>query len=140
VRRIDVETAEQMYERVHEEIANTDIFVGCAPFRTIGRGNRRAKRSNGARRDGARARAFAGHARERRGSAEAAVHGGVRAETEDVARYAREKLERKRVDMIAAKSGRPRLRFDRETNALTVFWPGGEVALAKARSRCSRAG
>jgi len=30
VRRVDVETAEQMYERVHAEIANTDLFIGCA--------------------------------------------------------------------------------------------------------------
>ncbi len=30
IKRIDVETAEQMYLRVHEEIADTDVFIGCA--------------------------------------------------------------------------------------------------------------
>ena len=30
VRRVDVETAEQMFERVHAEIEDADIFIGCA--------------------------------------------------------------------------------------------------------------
>jgi phosphopantothenoylcysteine decarboxylase/phosphopantothenate--cysteine ligase len=56
---------------------------------------------------------------------------GFAAETEDVARYAREKLDKKRVDMIAANQVGPDCGFDRETNALTVFWPGGEIALGE---------
>ena len=30
IKRIDVETAEQMFERVHEEIAGADVFIACA--------------------------------------------------------------------------------------------------------------
>jgi phosphopantothenoylcysteine decarboxylase/phosphopantothenate--cysteine ligase len=30
VRRVDIETAEQMYRSVHDEIAGADIFIGCA--------------------------------------------------------------------------------------------------------------
>ena len=46
--------------------------------------------------------------------------------------HAREKLERKRIDMIAANQVGRDCGFDRETNALTVFWPGGELALGEA--------
>jgi phosphopantothenoylcysteine decarboxylase/phosphopantothenate--cysteine ligase len=50
---------------------------------------------------------------------------GFAAETDDVAAHAREKLDRKRIDMIAANRVGPDCGFDRETNALTVYWPGG---------------
>ncbi|HEY9183502.1 MAG TPA: phosphopantothenoylcysteine decarboxylase, partial [Gammaproteobacteria bacterium] len=54
------------------------------------------------------------------------------AETNDLAKHAREKLERKRVDMIAANQVGPDCGFDRETNTLTVFWSGGgELALGE---------
>jgi phosphopantothenoylcysteine decarboxylase/phosphopantothenate--cysteine ligase len=56
---------------------------------------------------------------------------GFAAETHDVAKYAREKLDKKRVDMIAANQVGRDCGFDRETNALTVFWNGGEVALGE---------
>ena len=57
---------------------------------------------------------------------------GFAAETHDVAAHARDKLERKRIDMIAANQVGPDCGFDRETNALTVFWPGGgELALGE---------
>ncbi len=56
---------------------------------------------------------------------------GFAAETQDVARYAREKLDKKRIDMIAANQVGRDCGFDRETNALTVYWPGGELALGE---------
>ncbi len=54
---------------------------------------------------------------------------GFAAETQDVAKHARDKLERKRVDMIAANQVGPDCGFDRETNSLTVFWQGAELNL-----------
>jgi phosphopantothenoylcysteine decarboxylase/phosphopantothenate--cysteine ligase len=45
-----------------------------------------------------------------------------------VAVHARGKLERKRIDMIAANRVGRDCGFDRETNALTVYWPGGGEA------------
>ena len=48
-----------------------------------------------------------------------------------MATHAREKLQRKRVDMIAANQVGPDCGFDRETNALTVYWAGGELALGE---------
>jgi phosphopantothenoylcysteine decarboxylase/phosphopantothenate--cysteine ligase len=57
---------------------------------------------------------------------------GFAAETNDVEAHAREKLEKKRVDMIAANQVGPDCGFDRETNALTVYWQGGgELALGE---------
>ena len=57
---------------------------------------------------------------------------GFAAETHDVAAHARDKLERKRIDMIAANQVGPDCGFDRETNALTVYLAGGgELALGE---------
>jgi len=132
VRRVDVETADELYAKVHEEIAGVDIFVGCAAvsdYRPQKTAPQKIKRS----------------AEElelalvRSPDTLASVAKlpsppftvGFAAETQDVARHAREKLEKKRIDMIAANQVGRDCGFDRETNALTVFWPGGELALGE---------
>ncbi len=132
VRRVDVETAEQLYAKVHEEIAGADIFVGCAAvsdYRPQKAAPQKIKRSA----------AEMELALVRSPDTLASVAAlpkppftvGFAAETEDVAKHAREKLEKKRIDMIAANQVGPDCGFDRETNALTVFWPGGELALGE---------
>ncbi len=66
---------------------------------------------------------------------------GFAAETHDVEQHARGKLERKRLDMIAANlvgcEGRG---FEADDNALSVYWPGGaeEIALCDKRSAADR--
>lgn len=51
---------------------------------------------------------------------------GFAAETDDLERYARGKLEAKGLDMIAAnRVGVPGSGFESDENALAVFWPGG---------------
>ena len=58
---------------------------------------------------------------------------GFAAETHDIERYARGKLLRKRVDLIAANEvGVAGRGFESETNALTVYWPTGERRLGPA--------
>jgi phosphopantothenoylcysteine decarboxylase/phosphopantothenate--cysteine ligase len=58
---------------------------------------------------------------------------GFAAETDEVERYARGKLERKRVDLIAAnRVGVEGSGFESDDNALQLFWPGGERALGPA--------
>lgn len=72
--------------------------------------------------------------------AEVAVHAarprlvvGFAAETDDVERYARGKLEKKKLDLIAAnRVGVPGSGFESDDNALTVYWTGGERALGPA--------
>ena len=51
---------------------------------------------------------------------------GFAAETDDLERHARAKLERKRLDLIAGnRVGGPDLGFESDRNALLVLWPGG---------------
>ena len=72
--------------------------------------------------------------------AEVAVHAarprlvvGFAAETNDVERYARGKLEKKKLDLIAAnRVGVPGSGFESDDNALIVYWAGGERALGPA--------
>jgi phosphopantothenoylcysteine decarboxylase/phosphopantothenate--cysteine ligase len=132
VRRVDVETAEQMYAKVHEEIGSTDIFVGCAAvsdYRPDKVAPQKIKR-------GAAAMDLALVRSPDTLASVAALPKppftvGFAAETQEIAKHAREKLDKKRVDMIAANQVGPDCGFDRETNALTVFWQGGEVVLGE---------
>jgi phosphopantothenoylcysteine decarboxylase / phosphopantothenate---cysteine ligase len=56
---------------------------------------------------------------------------GFAAETHDLEAYARDKLARKKLDMVAANwVGRELGGFDSEQNALHVFWEDGEKTLA----------
>ena len=56
---------------------------------------------------------------------------GFAAETEKLREHALKKLESKKVDMIAANQVGPACGFDRETNTLEVFWPGGSVVIGE---------
>jgi phosphopantothenoylcysteine decarboxylase/phosphopantothenate--cysteine ligase len=121
-----------MFRSVHEEIADTDIFIGCAAVSDYRPGNvapQKIKRS-APEIELALVRSpdtLASVA----GMAEPPFTVGFAAETQDVAAHARDKLERKHLDMIAANRVGPDCGFDRETNALTVFWRDGEVALGE---------
>ncbi|NWO05047.1 MAG: bifunctional phosphopantothenoylcysteine decarboxylase/phosphopantothenate--cysteine ligase CoaBC [Alteromonadaceae bacterium] len=51
---------------------------------------------------------------------------GFAAETRDVERYATDKMQRKKLDMIVANDvSMPGLGFNSDQNAVSVFWPGG---------------
>ena len=60
---------------------------------------------------------------------------GFAAETDHVLEHARDKLVRKRLDMIAANRVGEGLAFDQPDNALTVLWPGGQAELPQADKR-----
>jgi phosphopantothenoylcysteine decarboxylase/phosphopantothenate--cysteine ligase len=132
VRRVDVETAEQMYDKVHVEIDGAHIFIGCAAvsdYRPRDVAEQKIKRS-AAEMELALVRSpdtLASVAALPR----APFTVGFAAETHDVAVHARDKLERKSIDMIAANQVGPNCGFERETNALTVFWADGELALGE---------
>jgi len=58
---------------------------------------------------------------------------GFAAETHDVERYARGKLERKKLDLIAAnRVGIEGAGFESDDNALSLYWPGGARELGPA--------
>ncbi len=132
VRRVDVETAEQMYAAVHAEIADTDLFIGCAAvadYRPEHAASEKIKRTEPAmhlelvRSPDTLASVAA--------LPEPPFTVGFAAETSNVAEHAREKLERKRVDLIAANRVGPDCGFDRDTNALAAYWHGGELELGE---------
>jgi phosphopantothenoylcysteine decarboxylase/phosphopantothenate--cysteine ligase len=132
VRRVDVETAEELYKKVHDEIDGSHIFVACAAvadYRPREAADRKIKRS------AAEMELSLVRSPDTLASIAALPRApftvGFAAETHDVATHARDKLERKRIDMIAANQVGRDCGFDRETNALTVFWPGGELALGE---------
>jgi phosphopantothenoylcysteine decarboxylase/phosphopantothenate--cysteine ligase len=60
---------------------------------------------------------------------------GFAAETEDVERHARQKLERKRIDMIAANQVGAGQGFESADNALLLLWPDGQEMLERADKR-----
>jgi phosphopantothenoylcysteine decarboxylase/phosphopantothenate--cysteine ligase len=132
VRRIDVETAEQMYARVHEEISETDLFIACAAvadYRPEHQATEKIKRTEPEmhldliRSPDTLASVAA--------LPNAPFTVGFAAETHNVAQYAREKLVRKRVDLIAANRVGPDCGFDRDTNELALYWRGGEMRLGE---------
>lgn len=58
---------------------------------------------------------------------------GFAAETDNVERYARAKLDKKGLDLIAAnRVGIQGSGFESDDNALTIYWSGGERALGPA--------
>ena len=57
---------------------------------------------------------------------------GFAAETNDLEHYAREKLERKGLDLIAANQVGEELGFECSENALLLLWPGGREELGRA--------
>ena len=131
VRRLDVETAEQMYRAVHAAIAGADIYIGAAAVA-----------------DYTPARCATDKIKKTSDCFELSLQKapdilasvavleprpytvGFAAETTDVEKHARDKLVRKRLDLIAANEVGTDLAFDREENALLVLWPGGRRELA----------
>jgi phosphopantothenoylcysteine decarboxylase/phosphopantothenate--cysteine ligase len=60
---------------------------------------------------------------------------GFAAETEHLIEHARAKLQRKKLDMIAANHVGEGLAFDQADNALTVLWADGQLELAQTDKR-----
>lgn len=128
---IQVETAQQMYEAVMAEMADTDIFIGAAAvadYRPANASEKKLKKN------------MEQHVIELQENPDiiAAVAGmpnkpfmvGFAAETDNLQAYATDKLRRKNLDMIAANwVGKAEGGFDSNRNALEVFWPEGQLSL-----------
>jgi phosphopantothenoylcysteine decarboxylase/phosphopantothenate--cysteine ligase len=132
-RRVDVETAEQMYGAVHAEVGDAAIFIGCAAvsdYRPKAAAAEKIKRkSEHFQLDLVRSPDTLASVAALK-SAPFTV--GFAAETCNVAGHAVEKLEKKGVDLIAANRVGPACGFDAETNALELFWAGGSVQIAES--------
>ena len=134
VTRVEVETALQMHEASQQLAGECDIFIGCAAvadYRAEKAAEHKIKKREGEetlslrliknpdiiaavaeRRDAAGGRPFVV---------------GFAAETRDLETYARDKLERKRLDMIVANDvSAAGLGFGADDNAALLMWRDGE--------------
>ncbi len=133
VRRIDVRRAAQMREAVLAELPGQDVYLGAAavadyaPAETLGQ---KIKKSGET--------LTVTLVRTADILAEVAAHPqrprlvvGFAAETQDMEAYARDKLQRKGLDLIAANDvGRAGQGFECDDNALSVFWRDGRLDIA----------
>ncbi|QDE33116.1 bifunctional phosphopantothenoylcysteine decarboxylase/phosphopantothenate--cysteine ligase CoaBC [Shewanella polaris] len=131
VTRIDVDSAQQMLDAVMGQVEQHDIFIGCAAvadYRIADVAQQKIKKS-------AEQMQLA-LVRNPDILAAVAQHTirpftvGFAAETNDVEQYARGKLQRKKLDMIAANDVSIQgLGFNADSNALQVFWQDGSQQL-----------
>jgi phosphopantothenoylcysteine decarboxylase/phosphopantothenate--cysteine ligase len=126
VERVEVESAEQMLEIVRQHVAGADIFISAAAVSDYRAhqvaGEKIKKTSDTMSLSLARAPdVLATISR----SASPPFLVGFAAETEHLERNALAKLTGKNLDMIAANKVGAGLAFDKDENALTVYWPGG---------------
>jgi phosphopantothenoylcysteine decarboxylase/phosphopantothenate--cysteine ligase len=132
VRRFNVETAQQMLEKTKECASRADIFVATAAvadYRPSQVHDNKIKKSS----------EWSALELERTTDILADISlndsrlftVGFAAETNDLERYARDKLKRKNLDMICANKVGDGFGFDADDNALSVFWPGGQEHLLR---------
>jgi phosphopantothenoylcysteine decarboxylase / phosphopantothenate---cysteine ligase len=131
VERVEVESAEQMLEAVQQHVAGAHIFIAAAAVSDYRSGQvacqKIKKTSDTMMLPLSRCvdvLATIGR------SASPPFLVGFAAETENVEHNALLKLQAKNLDMIAANRVGDGLAFDRDDNALTVFWKGGKRELS----------
>jgi phosphopantothenoylcysteine decarboxylase / phosphopantothenate---cysteine ligase len=131
VERIDVESAEQMLSAVEEHIRGADIFIAAAAvsdYRCRDIAPEKIKKTSDTM-TLALSKAPDVLATVSKG-AQRPFLVGFAAETEHVERNALAKLTGKNLDMIAANKVGDGLAFDKDDNALTVYWQGGKRELS----------
>jgi len=131
-RLVNVETAMQMLDAVMAHVADTDIFIGAAAVADYRPSQIQAGKIK-------KQQVETSVALTRNPDIIASVATlqvkpfvvGFAAETDDLENYALGKLREKNLDMIAANwVGRDEGGFDSDSNALQVYWPGGQRQLA----------
>ncbi|MEF3193256.1 MAG: bifunctional phosphopantothenoylcysteine decarboxylase/phosphopantothenate--cysteine ligase CoaBC [Halothiobacillaceae bacterium] len=135
VTRIDVETALQMREAVMGAMP-CDIFIGTAAvadYRPLEAAPKKIKK--GAEQFTITLVKNPDIVSEVAALPERPFVVGFAAETEHVLEHARDKLVRKKLDLIAANRVGEGLAFDQPDNALTVLWDGGQAELPQADKR-----
>lgn len=133
VHRVDVRSARQMYDAVLAATDAADIYIGAAAvgdYRPADVAGHKLKKA-----DGAPLRLELSENPDIIGALAARpVHPylvGFAAETREVSGYAQDKLRRKGLDMIAANEVGAGRGFEVADNALHLYWPDGDIALAE---------
>ena len=125
VQRIDVETAEQMREAVVERAAEADIYIGAAAiadYRPEFVPSQKIKKKSDSM------DVHMVKSTDVLAEVAAMKNGpftvGFAAETQQLEKHARSKLERKNLDMIVGNLVGDNLCFDRDDNSVLVLWEG----------------
>jgi phosphopantothenoylcysteine decarboxylase/phosphopantothenate--cysteine ligase len=134
VKLISVESAAEMHDAVMHEVPGSDVFIACAAvsdYRVGQQAGHKIKKSTQTMtlelvpNTDILAAVSA--------LAERPFCVGFAAETQDLEKYALDKLERKNLDMIAANLvGDGNGGFEADVNRLEVFWNGGGQSIARA--------
>lgn len=131
VTRVEVETAEQMLAAALTQAAQADMFISAAAvadYRMADVAQQKMKKSaETLSLELVRNPDILVSIREAHPNL---FMVGFAAETERLAEFARDKLARKHLNLIAANQVGDGLAFDVDANALQVFWAGGEQAIA----------
>lgn len=145
VERVDVISAKDMYEAVVSRINDVDIFIASAAvadYRPVQVANAKVKKqAESLTIELERTPDILSLVKQQN---PAIFCVGFAAETNDLEHYAKAKLENKGIEMVAANwvgaaAEETQGTFDSDTNALRVFWQGGEVELPVAtKSRIAR--
>jgi phosphopantothenoylcysteine decarboxylase/phosphopantothenate--cysteine ligase len=139
--RVDVRSAQQMYDAVMKTVDKHDIFIAAAAVADYR--PRRAETEKIKKSDESLTLELV-----RNPDIVASVAAlpnkpftvGFAAETHELKTYAQAKLRAKNLDLIAANLVAPGQGFESDENALLVLWPGGEQELARDRKeRLARA-
>jgi phosphopantothenoylcysteine decarboxylase/phosphopantothenate--cysteine ligase len=132
---IEVETAQQMYHAVISRAYNSDIYIGAAAVADYSPAMLNTKKIKKLEDSSTiilqKTKDILGDV--------AALHDrpsfvvGFAAETDNLEQYAKDKLKRKKLDMIAANwVGKERGGFESDENSLQVYWNNGHRTLAMA--------
>lgn len=129
VRRVQVTTAEEMWQAVMEEMTACDVIIkaaAVADYTPVTVASQKMKKTGDRMRlELRRTRDILEEAGQRK---EGRFLVGFAAETEQVAKHAMDKLHRKKLDLVVANDvSRPGAGFDGDTNKVTVFDADGEV-------------
>lgn len=134
VKRTDVISAQQMHDAALKAAVKSDIFIGCAAvadYRAADVASNKLKKGAGNElqltliQNPDIIAAVAGLHEQRPFTV------GFAAETQDVLTYARQKLLKKKLDMICANDvSQPDAGFNSDQNAVTLLWQDGEQTLA----------
>ncbi|ORE85242.1 phosphopantothenoylcysteine decarboxylase/phosphopantothenate--cysteine ligase [Oceanococcus atlanticus] len=136
VRRYNVESAQQMLDKANERVGKAQILIATAAVadyrpRAV-QDDKIKKSSDSIALELEKTPDILGEL-SRRETHLFTV--GFAAETRELERYARAKMQRKNLDMICANEVGPGQGFDVDENALLVFWPGGQQQLGPRHKR-----
>ncbi len=140
IKRIDIESAQQMHKTVMDNIANQQIFIATAAvadYRPVEMQPQKIKKS--AENLTIHLQRNADILADVAARKDAPFTVGFAAETQNIKQYARQKLENKKLNMIAAnlvaakQSSGEDIGFNSEYNALDVYWADGQAKFDKAR-------